>query len=116
MLGIGTMLLKLGYMGAVARYIAGETAPVAGDTINYLADETHGSMRKIAGAIGEGLRGTAAVATVACPACGHGNDADARFCDQCGAKMPTERTCASCGHLNDVDARFCANCGSALSQ
>ena len=37
---IGLALTKWGYMGKISRYTAGEIAPVAKDTFNYLAKET----------------------------------------------------------------------------
>ena len=56
LVGIGSQMLKFGYLGAVARYAAGEVAPVATDTLNFAADETRGSVRKMSGAIAAGLR------------------------------------------------------------
>ena len=115
LLGFGTMLLKMGYMGSIARYVAGEAAPVAGDTLNYLADETQGSVRKMSAAVAAGLRGDAdATATARCGSCGHDNDHDARFCDQCGSALQVANTCGQCGKVNDDDARFCDGCGTAL--
>lgn len=34
-----------------------------------------------------------------CLSCGHVMDAEARFCSQCGARVPDEYTCPHCGHL-----------------
>ena len=42
-------------MGAVARFIAGETAPVATDTANYLAEETKGAVETVAKAAAKGV-------------------------------------------------------------
>jgi hypothetical protein len=47
-----------------------------------------------------------------CPNCSHDNQADARFCQNCG--RPLERTCSNCGTSNAADARFCKQCGAAL--
>jgi len=62
--------------------------------------------------------------TSKCPACGKMNDADAKFCDQCGAKMPDSVAykvdpgetvkCPSCGKMNDTDAKWCDQCGVKL--
>lgn len=62
--------------------------------------------------------------TAKCPSCGKMNDPDAKFCDQCGAKMsPTQAykwdadetvTCPVCRKGNDDDARFCDQCGARL--
>ena len=45
-LGIGSILIKVGFLGAAARYVAGETAPVATDTINYVARGTKESVKE----------------------------------------------------------------------
>jgi len=118
MLGFGMMLLKMGFLGTAARYVAGEVAPVATDTLNYVADETHDSVRKVAGAVASGMRDaqrSTATPQVACRQCGHDNDHDARFCDQCGGAMAGPYTCPQCRKVNDTDARFCDGCGTALA-
>lgn len=63
----------------------------------------------------------------ACPQCQSANDADAYFCDQCGAKMPEAsgestvtgedetQQCQSCLCMNATDAKFCDQCGSSLA-
>ena len=38
LLGVGFRLLKWGYLRPIGRYVAGEMAPVARDTIDYVAD------------------------------------------------------------------------------
>lgn len=87
MIGIGMMLLQAGFLGAAARYGARETMPVVRDSASYLSD-------------GQGILGVGrtvddgAVSSSAsggsgpyCRACGVRNDADARFCDGCGASL-----------------------------
>lgn len=111
MLGFGTMLLKLGYLGAIGRYVAGESAPVVSDTVNYVAEETRPAMRAVSSAIREGLSGAGEAGQ--CRSCGQTHDAEARFCDQCGASLQAP-ACPSCGRENDADARFCAGCGKAV--
>jgi hypothetical protein len=115
MLGIGVQMLKAGYVGTIARYVAGETAPVASDTLNYMAGETKEGIRDVAAAIGAGIRGKAAGTQVACSKCSHPNDADARFCDQCGAAMPRRQECPKCRTVSDAGARFCNGCGERLA-
>lgn len=116
LVAIGTALTKAGFAGAVARYQAGEYAPVAKDTFNYVADGTQGGVRTIASAIGEGLRGEAGEDTLPCPACGAFNEQGSKFCDQCGGAFPVELRCPGCGEINDPDARFCDRCGEPISQ
>lgn len=48
-----------------------------------------------------------------CPACGHGNDGDQRFCTNCGTSLL--QTCPTCSATNLPGARFCGNCGNALA-
>jgi len=105
---LGLALARFGFLGAAARYVAGETAPVVKDTLNYVIDGAKDSIREVVQATrGEGGGG------VACPACGHANDADAKFCDDCGTAMA--QACPQCGKANDGDAKFCAECGTALA-
>lgn len=111
---VGLVLSGMGYAGAVARYHAGEYAPVAEDTFNHVAEGTKDGVRTLASAIGEGLRGEAEGNESICPACGAGNEAGSKFCDQCGNALPREATCPDCGEANDPDARFCDNCGKPI--
>lgn len=104
---VGIVCTRIGFLGAAARYVAGETAPVARDTVNYVLDGTKETIREVAQAVrGEGGP------DVACPKCGHGNDTDAKFCDECGTALA--RACPKCGKANDADAKFCDDCGVRL--
>ena len=121
LLGIGLMITKFAYMGRIARYVAGEVAPVGKDTINYMADGTKDSVRELASAVGEGLRagtgapGPAETKTVLrCHKCNAENDVDASFCDSCGEALTKSKPCAHCAELNDPDARFCDACGKPI--
>lgn len=71
---IGLGLLNWGFLGAQARYTAGETMPVVKDSATYLSD-------------GEGILGVGRTAGPYCSKCGVRNDADAKFCDSCGAGL-----------------------------
>jgi hypothetical protein len=53
---VGIVMCKFGYLGAVARYVAAESAPVAKDTINYVAQETQGAVKTIARSVAEGVQ------------------------------------------------------------
>ncbi|MHC4342382.1 MAG: zinc ribbon domain-containing protein [Planctomycetota bacterium] len=111
----GVFLTKVGYLGAAARYVAGETAPVAADTIGYMADETKDSVKTIAGAVAEGIRGDGETETIVrCLKCNEENDGDAKFCKSCGEALQKSVPCPSCDELNDPDAKFCDNCGTGL--
>jgi len=112
LLAIGLQLLRLGYMGTIARYVAGETTPVASDAVNELAHGTRSGVTTFASALREGLAGS--TGQLACPACGTDNDPDASFCDQCGATMHSAAVCSSCQQPVEADARFCDQCGHDL--
>ncbi len=49
-----------------------------------------------------------------CPRCQTENRADARFCEDCGARM--EASCPSCGHPVGPGKKFCGNCGASLTE
>ena len=49
-----------------------------------------------------------------CPTCHHLNEADARFCGQCG--QPLETSCPACGSRARAGVRFCGQCGQRLTQ
>jgi hypothetical protein len=78
------------FLGSFTRYVFGETAPVQKDTFNYLAEGTQGGVRTVATAVGEGLA------------------AGMRQGGAAGSR------CLRCHHYNDADAKFCKNCGTAL--
>lgn len=58
----------------------------------------------------------------ACGQCGFHNNASAKFCINCGAKLADqlqqeeepEKVCGKCGFVNDTDAFFCTECGNDL--
>ena len=62
--------------------------------------------------------------TISCKKCGANNNADAKFCQNCGTLLDanneaTEKQsqyifCKKCGTENKADARFCQNCGIFL--
>jgi len=55
LLTVGLVMCKFGYLGAIYRYWAGETAPVAKDTFNYVAEEAQPGLRAIGKSITEGI-------------------------------------------------------------
>src|SRR3954471_8495339 len=48
-----------------------------------------------------------------CPNCGTSVLEDRRFCNNCGAALPTG--CPVCGGLNPAAAKFCGDCGVSLT-
>jgi hypothetical protein len=66
-MAVGGWLLQAGFGGAAARFAAGELAPVAKDSLDYVTDsEKTGPF---------------------CSKCGVRNDTGARFCDACGTAL-----------------------------
>ena len=57
LMGLGGVICKFAFIGAVSRYIADEVAPVGKDVVNYMAEGTQDAVRTVAAAVGEGLRG-----------------------------------------------------------
>ena len=51
----GSVLCMFGFMGAAFRFVAGETAPVGADTVNYLAEETKGAVETVAKSAAKGI-------------------------------------------------------------
>ena len=86
LVAVGLWLAGAGFGGAVARYAAGEAAPVARDTFEH-----------ITGGQGTGGQGTDNLGRTHpsdeptggpyCRACGTRNDATASFCDSCGKSL-----------------------------
>lgn len=110
---VGLVMCKFAFIGVIVRYQAGEVAPVVKDTFNYMAHGTQGGVRTVASAVRAGLADRASDGKIACPACGHPNDEDAKFCDDCGASI--SMSCRNCGAVNKGDAKFCDDCGSRFS-
>ena len=116
MIGIGAMITKFAYFGAIARYVASEAAPVAKDTTNYMLDGTKDAIGGLAQSVGAGIAAgmswqTTAEETIDCPDCGEACDSGARFCSQCGGGIPGDVRCERCGAMNDPGAKFCDQCG-----
>jgi hypothetical protein len=90
LLFVGLAICGFAFLGAITRYQAGEVTPVAKDTFNYLAEGTQEGVKTVATAIGEGIAagmGGSRKADDRCPKCSHPNDADAKFCKNCGAAL-----------------------------
>src|SRR3989304_9352697 len=47
------------------------------------------------------------------PACQTANEADRKFCSECGAGLAS--VCPSCGMRNSAASKFCGECGAALT-
>lgn len=108
---IGLVFTSLGYGGKMARYQSREYAPIAKDTFNYLARETTPGVKEIANAVKQVEPNNT---SINCHKCQKENDADARFCNDCGEKLV--QVCATCQHDNPQNACFCNHCGNSLGE
>jgi hypothetical protein len=115
LVGIGMSISKFAFFGAAARFLAGETAPVAKDMTNYMVEGTRGSIRDIAAAVGEGFSSASASSVCQCPKCGVSNSTNAHFCSQCGSPLTKSTNCPKCHESIDLHAKFCDHCGIALA-
>ncbi len=84
---VGIVLSSFGFMGSISRYQMNQMAPVAKDTVNYMAENTRDAVKDIASAVAEGIRGDAENEVIWCPACNEMNEADANFCGKCGKDL-----------------------------
>jgi hypothetical protein len=55
LLFVGTVLCMGGFLGSVARYTAAESAPVAADTFDYMAEHTQDGVKTVAKAMAQGV-------------------------------------------------------------
>ena len=76
LVAVGLWLAGAGFGGAAARYAAGEGAPVARDSLDYVTRRD-----------GAGHDGDEPAGGPYCRACGTRNDAEASFCDSCGKSL-----------------------------
>ena len=58
--------------------------------------------------------GGAHSAGVKCPQCGAEVSSKAKFCPECGDKMPSAKFCPECGAKVSSSAKFCPECGKKL--
>ena len=98
---IGLGITFTAFRREIATYHKNESAPV----INEFAEDIRPAVQSVASAVRE----TAAAQDAICPDCGEKNDADAKFCKNCGAAL--RKVCPDCGEQNDADAKFCKSCG-----
>ncbi|MBQ6175512.1 MAG: SPFH domain-containing protein [Clostridia bacterium] len=59
--------------------------------------------------------GSGQAGTVPCPACGKPVPKGAKFCMECGTKMPAAPVCARCGYQLPPNAKFCPECGAPVA-
>lgn len=101
---IGLGITFTAFRREIATYHKNESAPV----VNEFAEDIRPAVQSVASAVRE----TAAAQDAICPDCGEKNDADAKFCKNCGAAL--RKVCPDCGEQNDADAKFCKSCGKSL--
>ena len=55
LLFVGTAMCTYGYLGAFYRYVAGESAPVAKDVVNYMGENVQPGVKAVTKAATEGV-------------------------------------------------------------
>lgn len=83
----------------------GTATKVIGST---LLTKTLESGKKIASSITSSVKAKK-VSSFICPDCKHKMDIDAKFCSECGYKVPQEFKCVKCGSISS--GNFCTECG-----
>lgn len=53
---------------------------------------------------------------IECSECGTENNADAKYCINCGTKITQERKCANCGQVLDESTKYCPECGRKVER
>lgn len=101
---IGLGIALAGFRREIATYQKNETAPV----VNEFAEDIRPAVQSVASAV----RGGGEARGRICPHCGEQNDADAKFCKNCGSAL--QKTCPACGNSADAKANFCDNCGHSF--
>lgn len=82
LLAIGFFICSLGFGSTIVKYQSREIAPIAKDTINYLANETKDGIETIAQAVQKGK--STVVEAKRCNLCKELNKIEAKFCNECG--------------------------------
>jgi membrane protease subunit (stomatin/prohibitin family) len=115
---------KMGAIGDMGQYTRYKTAQAIGDA----AKQSGGGMAGMGAGIGAGMaignqmadsmsggKGSAdekVRKVILCPKCGNENEADNKFCGECGVSL--RRSCPKCGEEIPPGDKFCGNCGEKL--
>ena len=92
LIGIGAMLLSLGYRGELMKYAKNEAVPI----VNEAGKEISPAVRAVASAVAETKEESTNF--IVCKDCGEKNPADGKFCKNCGKEIPEEGSfCNYCG-------------------
>ena len=115
---------SMGVIGDVGRYAQFQAA----DAMRDAAQNTGGGAgtgaglgagfaigNAMAGAMTDAMKQSKTSSGVACPKCGSRNTDNARFCNDCGAKLETSTEkvpCVACGATLQPGTKFCNECGA----
>ena len=55
LMSVGIVMCMFGYLGAFQRYVAGESAPVAKDVVNYMGENIQPGVKAVVKAVTEGV-------------------------------------------------------------
>lgn len=102
-LGIGLMLLTIGYKREISKYMKDESMPVFKEGYQEIRPEVKDIFTMVKGEENDKT----------CPYCNTKNDYNASFCKSCGRSIGNKK-CSKCGQEIDSDSRFCSHCGQEI--
>lgn len=108
LIGIGAMLLSLGYRGELMKYAKNEAVPI----VNETGKEISPAIRAVASAVAEAKEESTNF--IVCKDCGEKNPADGKFCKNCGKAL--YRVCPHCGKEIPEEGSFCNYCGEKIEK
>ena len=117
LIGIGASLTNLGHHEEILRELEEEVSPAAlAPLIEAKRRGTEARPHLPESGLSTATNGDLPEesAIVLCGRCEASNPADARFCNQCGTSLLTQK-CPECGAMLTPVARFCNQCGVPVS-
>ena len=102
-LGIGLMLLLIGYNREISTYFKDEGIPVIKEGYQDLRPEVEDVVSIIKGEQNEKV----------CSYCNTKNNYNSSYCKNCGKPIGSI-VCPKCGKKIDIDSRFCSHCGHEI--
>jgi len=88
------------------------TAESVKGTLSSLTQDLKGELEGLVGGQ-QGMAIPSAMPMLRCPACNRPASVGAKFCEHCGAALPS--TCSRCGRTLRPGAKFCDSCGAPTS-
>lgn len=113
--GVAISMLVTAHKRDILAYEASSVAPVVGETVNYIADETSPAIQKVVGAVSTGVAEGVVKAKTALAGNSNTNQNAGQNAGQNaqseGQTASAVKYCQECGTKNPRRAKFCSNCG-----